>query len=79
MQMNSEPPGRLKQKQTRPSKSAKSGGPNFKQFLSNLVSRRRLVTFFSSQGPHYPPSEARFQNGSSVTKEKENLDRRVIG
>jgi hypothetical protein len=72
MQTSREQQVKLKQKQTRPSKSAKNGGTNFKQFLSNLVSLILLITFFSSQGPHYSSFETKFKNGSTIKKEKKN-------
>ena len=75
MQTSREQQAKLKQKQMRPSKSAKNGGTNFKQFLSNLVSLILLITFFSSQGPHYSPFETKFKNGSAIKKEKKNWHR----
>lgn len=78
MQMSREQVERPKQKQTRPSKSTKNGGTNFKPCHSSLVSLNYLVTFFSSQGPHHSPSEAKFKNSSSVTKEKKSWNSRVF-
>jgi hypothetical protein len=79
MQTIREQQARPKQRQTRPSKSAKNGGTNFKQFLSNLVSLILLTTFFSSQGPHYSSFEAKFKNSSAIKKEKKNWHRGFFG